>query len=88
MKIQIALAFVVVFVSGIAFGMDITLVEKIKLSQEKTFIQAPASIAVTEDNIIFLNDFTRDWRINFRSSFNTFNRTQFIAFGNSITNFA
>ncbi len=56
MKIQIALAILAVFVSGVAFGMDITLVGKIKLSQEKTFIQSAASIAVTEDNIIFLTD--------------------------------
>ena len=56
MKIQITLGVLVVFVSGVAFGMGIKRVEKIELSQEKTFIQSAASIAVTEDNIIFLTD--------------------------------
>ena len=38
------------------FGVDINLIEKITLSQEKDFIQVCVSFAVTADNVFYLSD--------------------------------
>lgn len=56
MKFRYTLALVFMLFSSAAFTMNVKMVEKITLSQEKTFIQSAASIVVSEDNIIFLTD--------------------------------